>query len=88
MICDIGHIYCSALEASLMASVAKLLHDQATTCYSCLVVQASHPQVQKDGDLLPSFSAFKTVTLENKSRTVQDVWGLILTSLPGELLLL
>lgn len=49
-----------------------------------IALQASHPQVQRDGDSLPTFSEFKAVTLENKSRTVQDVWGLILTSLPGE----
>ena len=66
------------------AIAARLLSKHRNTKCVTVLMQADHPQVQLGGESLPTFSEFKAVTLENKSRTVQDVWGLVLTSLPGE----
>lgn len=66
------------------ATAAILLWKRSKGRYVTCFMQADHPQVQLGGECLPTFSEFKAVTLENKSRTVQDVWGLVLTSLPGK----
>ncbi|DBB12599.1 TPA: hypothetical protein ACH3X3_005387 [Trebouxia sp. C0006] len=44
---------------------------------------ASHPQVQRGGDPLPTLEVFKAKSAQMQKRTVQDVWGLMLTSVPG-----
>lgn len=46
--------------------------------------QETHPQVQRYGDPLPTFEAFRVRSAKMRSKTVQDVWGLMLTSVPGE----
>lgn len=46
--------------------------------------QESHPRVQRFGEPLPTFEAFKAKSAKMRSKTVQDVWGLMLTSVPGE----
>ena len=46
--------------------------------------QEKHPQVQRCGDPLPAFEAFKAKSAKMRSKTVQDVWGLMLTSVPGK----
>lgn len=49
-----------------------------------LLRQETYPQVQRFGDPLPTFDAFKAKSAKMRSKTVQDVWGLMLTSVPGE----
>ena len=49
-----------------------------------LLWQETHPQIQRFGDPLPTFDAFKAKSAKMQSKTVQDVWGLMLTSVPGE----
>ncbi|KAL0033716.1 hypothetical protein WJX77_002280 [Trebouxia sp. C0004] len=44
---------------------------------------ACHPQVQRGGDLLPTLEVFRAKSSQMQKRTVQDVWGLMLTSIPG-----
>ncbi|KAA6423147.1 MAG: crossover junction endonuclease MUS81-like, partial [Trebouxia sp. A1-2] len=46
-------------------------------------LMASHPQVQRGGDPLPTLEVFRAKSAQMQKRTVQDVWGLILTSVPG-----
>ena len=46
--------------------------------------QETNPQVQRFGDPLPTFDAFKAKSVKMRSKTVQDVWALMLTSVPGE----
>ena len=43
--------------------------------------------MQRGGDPLPTLEVFKAKSAQMQKRTVQDVWGLMLTSVPGELLL-
>jgi len=44
--------------------------------------------VQRGGDALPTFQELCQRVNANKKITVRDVWGLMLTALPGEKLLL
>ena len=46
--------------------------------------QDTHPQVQRFGEPLPTFEAFKAKSAQMRSKTVQDVWALMLTSVPGK----
>lgn len=51
---------------------------------SVVCVQAHDPKVQRGGDPLPTLEVFKAKSAQMQKRTVQDVWGLMLTSVPGE----
>ena len=44
------------------------------------------PQVQRGGDPLPTFEAFKVKSnvMRKETVTVQSVWALMLTTVPGE----
>ena len=43
--------------------------------------------MQRGGDPLPTLEVFRAKSAQMQKRTVQDVWGLILTSVPGALVL-
>lgn len=44
------------------------------------------PSVQREGEQLPTFEQLAQRVQANMKITVRDVWGLMLTALPGELL--
>jgi len=47
---------------------------------------STSPSVQRQGEQLPTFEQLAQRVQANMKITVRDVWGLMLTALPGELL--
>lgn len=45
---------------------------------------SASPGVQRDGEALPTFQELRQRVSANMKITVRDVWGLMLTALPGE----
>lgn len=45
---------------------------------------STSPTVQKEGEQLPTFEQLAQRVQANMKITVRDVWGLMLTALPGE----
>ncbi|KAK9828498.1 hypothetical protein WJX72_000382 [[Myrmecia] bisecta] len=59
----------------------KALTDTIKGFYAPL--SSSSLEVQRGGQPLVSFAAFKTQTIAVKKTTVRDIWGLMLTAVPG-----
>ncbi len=45
---------------------------------------SASPTVQQDGEQLPTFEQLAQRVQANMKITVRDVWGLMLTALPGK----
>lgn len=74
-------LYCTAgcMQSCVYICTSRHMQDVGYVLH----LQANSPTVQQGGEPLPTFDQFQERGNSNKAMTVRDVWGLMLTAVPG-----